>query len=479
MQILHVSAECFPVAKVGGLADVVGALPKYQQSTDVTSSVIMPYYDNKFLQTHQEKLKKTKEGLVNLGIRSFSYQILKFEKDFLGFELVLVKISGLTDKEKVYGYADDVERFVAFQKVTCDYINFLETKPSIVHCHDHHTGFIPFFMAHCDIYNSLKNIPTILTIHNAQYQGDFDYDKMYYLPDFDISKSGLIDWYGRINPLATAIKCVWKITTVSPTYLTELQEIANGLEGLLRNEKSKSLGILNGVDVEVWDPNKDQMLASNFDLNSIKNGREGNKQELCKRFSFNASLPLIAFIGRFVYEKGSDLLAETIHNVLQVHKMEVNILVLGSGNPETENQLNDLKNKLSNNFNAYIGYSEELSHLIYGGADFLLMPSRVEPCGLNQMYAMRYGMLPIVSKVGGLKDTVIDLDTGEDGFGIVIKDINIHEISFAIQRAIDVYKNTSFFEAKRKQLMKIENSWNNSANEYLKMYKSILQLKKK
>lgn len=479
MQILHISAECFPVAKVGGLADVVGALPKYQQSSGVHSSVIMPFYDSKFTQTNKEKFSITTEGTVSIGDVLFNYQILKLEKEVLGFKLQLVKIMGLTDRELVYGYEDDVERFVAFQKVTCDFIKGLESRPNIIHCHDHHTGFIPFFTSKCHTYNSLKNIPTILTIHNAQYQGDFNYDKMHYLPEFDLSDAGLIDWYGRINPLATAIKCAWKITTVSPTYLGELQQVANGLEGLLRNEKNKSIGILNGVDIEVWNPKKDPMLVSNFDLRSINKGREGNKHELCKRFNFNPSLPLIAFIGRFVHEKGSDLLAETIYNVLEVHKMNVSILVLGSGNSDTENQLTELKSKLPNNFNTYIGYSEELSHVIYGGADFLLMPSRVEPCGLNQMYAMRYGMLPIVSKVGGLKDTVIDIDKGDEGYGIVINDVNVHEMSFAIQRAIDVYKNTRFFKEKRKQLMKIENSWNNSAIEYLKMYKSILQLTKK
>ncbi len=479
MQIIHISAECFPIAKVGGLADVVGALPKYQEASGVSSSVVMPFYDNKFTQSNSKKLKTITKGIVSLGDQNFDYVILKLNKNVLGFNVHLIKIDGLTDKENVYGYSNDVERFVAFQKVACDYMLSIKNKPNVVHCHDHHTGFIPFFMGYGAKYSLLKNIPSVLTIHNAQYQGDFEYDKMHYLPVFNIENAGLIDWYGRINPLATAIKCAWRITTVSPNYLNELQGVANGLEGLLRNEKEKSLGILNGIDTGVWNPKTDSMLVSNFDLRSVNKGRKGNKQELCKKFGLDESLPLVAFIGRFVYEKGSDLLAAAVYNILEVQKQKVNILVLGSGNPETEKELNDLKEKIPTNFNTYIGYSEELSHVIYGGADFLLMPSRVEPCGLNQMYAMRYGMIPIVSNVGGLSDTVIDIDNGDEGYGIVIDNVDIHEISFAIQRAVDVYKNETFFKAKRKQLMKIENSWNKSAKEYLKMYESIIKLSKK
>jgi len=479
MQIIHVSAECFPIAKVGGLADVVGALPKYQEASGISSKVIMPFYDTKFIQSNSELLQVIGQGTVNLGSQEFYYDILKIEKDVLGFEVFLVKIHGLTDRENVYSYWDDIERFTAFQKVVCDFILGFYDKPDVVHCHDHHTGFVPFFMAHGHKYSELKNIPSVITIHNAQYQGDFGYDKMHYLPQFDIEYAGLIDWYGRINPLATAIKNAWKVTTVSPNYLEELQQVANGLEGLLRSESQKSLGILNGVDTEIWNPKTDSMLVSNYNLTNVNKGREGNKEWLCGKFNFDISLPLVAFIGRFVHEKGSDLLADVVYNVLENQKQKVNILILGSGNLDTEYHLNSLRDKFSGNYNTYIGYNEELAHIVYGGADFLLMPSRVEPCGLNQMYAMRYGMFPIVSSTGGLKDTVIDVDTGDSGYGIVLNEVNVGEISFSIQRAVDVYANKSFFKAKRKQLMKIENSWDKSAKEYIKMYESLIKIDKK
>ncbi len=476
MQIIHISAECFPIAKVGGLADVVGALPKYQETSGISSKVIMPFYENKFTIQHLEELESTFIGEINLGEKLYNYKVLKLPKQVLGFEVFLIKIENLTDRPNVYGYPDDVERFTAFQKIVCDFLVNFKEKPNVVHCHDHHTGFIPFFMSYSMAHKKLQHIPSIITIHNAQYQGDFSYDKMYYLPDFNIENAGLIDWYGRINPLATGIKCAWKVTTVSSNYLGELQKVANGLEGLLRSEKAKSIGILNGVDSQVWNPSTDSMLKFNFNKKTINKGRQGNKEWLCNKFNLDPKLPLIAFIGRFVYEKGSDLLSEVVSQVLEKENKEVNLLLLGSGNPETENQLRELQNRIQGKFNTFIGYDEELSHIIYGGADFLLMPSRVEPCGLNQMYAMRYGMLPIVSNTGGLKDTVIDIDQGEEGFGIVLNPVNVHEICFAIQRAIDVYANKAFFKAKRKQLMNIEHSWDKSAQEYIKMYQSLVNI---
>ncbi len=470
MYILHVTAECFPIAKVGGLADVVGALPKYQESAGFTSKVIMPFYEKKFVQTHVPINYTT--GNLLLGIDEYYYEILEYSKEILGFELYLVKIFGLTDKENVYGYPYDTERFTAFQKVVADFILTQEVKPEIIHCHDHHTGLIPFFTAHCYKYNDLKTIPTVLTIHNAQYQGWFGFEKMNYLPEFPVEKKGLLDWKGQINPLATAIKCAWRITTVSPNYLGELQEKANGLEELLKQEAEKSLGILNGIDDVVWNPKKDKFLKSNFDRRSILK-RNGNKEWLCETFDFDPNLPLVSFIGRFVHEKGSDLLPDVIRYIFDELKLNVNLLILGSGDGNTERDLNDIKPFYKENYNNYIGYNEELAHIVYGGTDFLLMPSRVEPCGLNQLYAMRYGAIPIVSNVGGLKDTVIDFDENTKGSGIVCFDISVHEIGFAIKRAVDVFENTSFYKKKRLEIMSINSGWKKSAAQYIKLYQSL------
>lgn len=470
MYILHVSAECFPIAKVGGLADVVGALPKYQETLGFTSKVIMPFYEKKFVCKH-DPINYTKGNLL-LGLEEYHYEVLEYDKKILGFELFLVKIFGLTDKENVYGYPYDTERFTAFQKAVTDFILSQDEKPGIIHCHDHHTALIPFFTANCYKYDVLKKIPTILTIHNAQYQGWFGFEKMHYLPEFAADKKGILDWYGQINPLAAGIKSAWKVTTVSPNYLGELQEKANGLEGLLKQETKKSLGILNGIDNKLWNPKTDKYLTERFDKKSIKK-RQKNKDWLCETYGFDSQLPLISFIGRFVHEKGSDLIPNLIRYVFDELKLNVNLLILGSGDKQTEQELNDLKPFYKDKYNNYIGYNEELAHVVYGGSDFLLMPSRVEPCGLNQMYAMRYGTIPIVSNVGGLKDTISDFDNSKNGTGIVCYDITIHEIGFAIKRAIDVYENKEFFETKRNEIMSIDNGWAKSAKEYVKMYKSL------
>ncbi len=472
LKITHISAECFPVAKVGGLADVVGALPKYQTKTGCNTEVMMPFYKNNFTDiTTFETIAVTE---VFLGNKKFNCDILTLDKVTLGFDLFIFKITDLTDRKNVYGYNDDPERFLAFQLAVLDFILTKKTKPDLIHCHDHHTGFIPFLCSYAYKYQSLKNTPTVLTIHNAQYQGQFNYDKHYYFPEYDQKHTGLLDWDGKINPLATAIKCAWKVTTVSPSYLIELQKKANGLENLLSHETNKCIGILNGIDQQVWNTRTDNMLVQNYNIKTIVKGRLANKKWICEEFNLDINKPLVAFIGRFVYEKGSDLLPEVIKNVFNNLQLDVSILILGSGDLNTSQQLQELQEQYTGKYNCYIGYNEKLSHIIYGGADFLLMPSRVEPCGLNQMYAMRYGMFPIVNSTGGLRDTIIDIDNGDEGFGIICNDTSVHEISFSIQRAAHVYANTPFFKKKRKQLMSIEHGWKKSALDYTIMYKSLI-----
>ena len=266
MEVLHVSAECFPVAKVGGLADVVGALPKYQNKNGISAKVVMPFYENEY--TKNNKFDEVSEGIINLGDLFYNFHVLKLKSN-LGFELFVVKIPGLLDRENVYGYNDDMERFMAFQISVADWVLKSKGKPDIIHCHDHHTGLVPFMLSHSLAYIEIKNIPSIFTIHNAQYQGQFSHDKVNYVPQFDFSNIGLLDWGGQINPLATAIKCAWKVTTVSPGYLEELKRNANGLEGLLRHESAKCSGIINGIDLEVWNPETDTHIIKNYSEKTI------------------------------------------------------------------------------------------------------------------------------------------------------------------------------------------------------------------
>jgi starch synthase len=470
MKVFHLAAECYPVAKVGGLADVVGALPKYQNEAGLQAAVVLPYYNRKFVQENEFDVVFEASNL--LGKQRYEFQIWKERTNKLGFELFLIYIPGLLDRQEVYSYPDEREQFIAFQLAFLDWITWSQQKPDIIHCHDHHVGLIPFLLQHSALYKRLSKTATVFTIHNGQYHGAFGYEKFDYLPEVDMNYAGLLDWAGGINPLACAIKCVAKYTTVSPSYLEELSNNSNGLEYLFYLERAKGQGIVNGIDTEVWNPYTDPMIAGPIDPLLPAKGKLANKKALCERFGLSPEQPLIAFIGRLVTEKGADLLPEAFTQSLNDHAGKVNILMLGAGDKETEAALTQLNDEFPDNYKTYIGYNEELAHLIYAGADFLLMPSRVEPCGLNQLYALRYGTVPIVRRTGGLIDTVIDFGD-EGGYGICFNQSNVNDIVYSISRAIELYKNTEHLQLLRKRMMALDFSWTQSAKQYNLLYESL------
>lgn len=468
MTIYHISAECYPVAKVGGLGDVVGALPKYLNKLGHAARVVIPAYHNAFFEKTTYEIEH--EGKLKLGHFIFSYAILKVKGHDLGYELYQIAIPELFDRPNIYSYEDDTERFLSFQIAFLNWLTETNQFPDILHCHDHHTGLIPFMVQHCYNYQNLRHTPTMITIHNGQYQGWFGYDKLHYVPSFDLYNVGYLEWGGMINPLASGIKCAWKVTTVSPSYLNEISNQANGLENLLRWERPKSLGILNGIDVDVWNTKTDPLLHANYSLKDFKKGKAKNKAFLCEQFNLDPSKPLFTFIGRLVGEKGADLLPHICSMALNQHPQEICMLMLGSGDPNVEKELESLKYFYQGHYNTFIGYSEKLAHILYAGADFLLMPSRVEPCGLNQMYALRYGNIPIVRRTGGLRDTVVDIEDG--GFGICHNEATVFDVCHSISRAVDLY-HSSTFDGFRKEIQQIDHSWDRVAEEYITLYQSL------
>ncbi|MBB6108413.1 starch synthase [Mucilaginibacter lappiensis] len=470
MKIYHLSAECYPVAKVGGLADVVGALPKYQNQAGLQAAVVMPFYDRKF--TRENEFEVVFSAATLLGTRRLFFEILKEKTNKLGFELYLVKIPGLLDRENIYSYPDEREQFIAFQLAFLDWISYSGQTPDVIHCHDHHSGLVPFLLYHSKLYQRLVNTPTVFTIHNGQYHGAFGWDNLSYLPEIDLTKTGLLDWAGGINPLAAAVKCCWKYTTVSPTYLHELTVNSNGLEYLFWAESAKGYGIINGIDTDVWNPQTDPMIATKFTAKQIAKGKQANKNVICERFALDAAKPLFVFIGRLVVEKGADLLPEAIERSITENEGQANFLILGSGDKEMETALLELKEKYPEQCNVFIGYDEALAHLIYAGADFLLMPSRVEPCGLNQLYSLRYGTMPLVRSTGGLIDSVIDFGD-EGGYGIRFNNASVDDIGHAIVRANTLYQNTTQLQQLRKRMMALDFSWDRSAKEYIDLYESL------
>ncbi|MCV9926791.1 glycogen synthase [Flavobacterium sp. LS1R49] len=473
MEIFHISAECYPMAKVGGLADVVGALPKYQNKAGHQVRVVVPGYDTKFKE--ENVFESVYEGDVKLGNFSFPFRVLKETSDKLGFELYLIEIKELFDRKDVYGYEDDIERFVAFQSATLDWLIVRGEVPDVINCHDHHTGLIPFMMEFGYKYSKLKNVASVITIHNGLYQGQFGFDKLNYLPEFDLTHVKILEWDNCINSLAVGVKCAGAVTTVSPSYLNEINNWANGLESLFNMSRHKSKGILNGIDIEVWDPSKDKMIEEQYTIESLENGKQKNKEKLCSQFDLDPTKPLFSFIGRLFDEKGGDLLPQASALALSENFEEINILILGSGNVIIEDQLKSLLNDYQGNYNVFIGYNEELAHLIYAGSDFLLMPSRVEPCGLNQMYSLRYGTVPIVRRTGGLRDTVIDF--GDKGNGICHDQASVGDIYYSIGRAIGLFNDKKSFYEIRKLGMGIDHSWESVCQEYIEVYNIIIQAK--
>lgn len=478
MKIIHFSAECYPAAKVGGLADVVGALPKYLNKQGVDASVVIPKYGNEWI--HDHSFETIFESNAPLGGQSFQFRIECEKKSSLGFPLYVVDIPDRFDRPGIYteqktgeSYADNFERFASFQIAVLDWIDSRQQKPDLVHCHDHHTALIPFMLTQSYRYRDLKHIPTVLTVHNGQYHGTFDRNTAYMLPKFDERNIGLLDWDGDLNCLAAGLKTCWEITTVSYSYMRELSYNSNGLEWLFQNEQQKSRGIINGIDTKVWDPETDSMIAHSYNRQKMAKGKRKNKEVLCKRFGLNPQYPTISYIGRLAYEKGADLLPELFQNFLE-SPQSVNFIVLGTGDRKLHQQFASMSDRYVGYFDAALDYNEPLAHQIYAGSDFMIMPSRVEPCGLNQMYSMRYGTVPVVRNVGGLKDTVVDIKNPE-GYGITFEEFSLKSATIAVQRSIDLYHDGRKMAGIRKRIMGLNFSWNASAKEYIKMYSELIK----
>lgn len=480
MKILHISAECYPAAKAGGLGDVVGALPKYLTAAGRDTAVVMPGYHLKFKHNHQ--FKNVHRGQVRLHNEIISFSIDQETKDSLGFPLYMVNIPGKFDRPGIYAdpqtgnYGDDIERWLCFQQAVLHWISSfrLEDRPQVLHCHDHHTGLIPFMVKHCPEYKSLAGIPTVFTIHNGQYHGNYSWDKMHLLPFFDRAARPLLDWQNSINPLATGIKCCWRLTTVSQSYLEELTKDSNGLESLVAHEWHKARGIINGIDNVVWSPTEDTFLAKPLVKNNISKFKTENKKALAEYFNIDINRPIFTFIGRLVGEKGAEIIPELVRRHINAG-LEGSFLLLGTGQKQLMETLKWMPHEFPGRFDARLEYNEKLAHQMYAGSDFLLMPSRVEPCGLNQMYSMRYGTIPVVRAVGGLKDTVIDVGD-EHGRGFRFIQLTADDAFHAVRRATEFYRQSDQVKLLRERIMSLDFSWENSAQQYIQIYDEMISV---
>lgn len=477
MKILHISAECYPAAKAGGLGDVVGALPKYLTQAGVSAGVLLPKYSLKWINAHQ--FTTIFKGAVRMHNYYVPFTIERENEDTLGFPLFVANIPGKFDRPGIYadpsgyGYGDEVERYLCFQQAALQWILHSPGRPELIHCHDHHTGLIPFMLKHCPEYRSLANIPTVFTIHNGLYHGAFSWQKLYLMPFFDAEARSLLDWADTICPLASAVKCAWRVTTVSPSYLGELRQSSNGMEGLFYHEQHKSLGILNGIDAQVWDPATDPLIARQLG-SDVAEFKAENKRILAQRFNIDPDLPLFVFIGRMLSEKGADLIPDLIARVIQ-SGMRIAFVALGTGDPRLEDTFRHMTHHFQGRFDAALEYNESLAHQLYAGGDFLFMPSRIEPCGLNQLYAMRYGALPIVRSVGGLRDSVPDIgEPGGYGRGIRFDQFSVEDAYIAFYRAADLYYyNRESMNEIRERIMQVDFSWERAVQSYIDIYRQM------
>lgn len=489
IQVLHISAECYPAAKTGGLGDVVGSLPKYMSQAGVLSAAIIPKYGLKWI--HGREWITVYSGAVRSDWRTIHFTVQQEKSGVLGFPFFVVDIPGLYDRPGIYNdpggwaYGDEIERYLVFQQAVLQWIvSFPEQdRPRVLHCHDHHTGLIPFMVKHSPDFRPLAQIPTVFTIHNGQYQGAFSWKNHNILPYYDAWARSYLDWNGAINPMASAIKCAWAVTTVSESYLYELHENSLGLEPLFKLEWQKQWGIINGIDAQVWDPKTDSSLQfcleatfteASAGKDDIQGFKQKNKAVLCEWFGLPEHLPLISFIGRMVGEKGSDLLPDAYRTYIHAGGSGT-FLVLGTGEAWTQNEFRAMSHQYPGRVNAVIDYNEGLAHQIYAGSDFLIMPSRVEPCGLNQMYAMRYGTIPIVRSIGGLKDTVPDIaEPGNIGRGIRFDQATISDIGHAIHRGAAMWHNEpGIIAMMRERIMAADFSWENTVGRYFSVYQKI------
>ncbi len=478
MKILFASAEVKPFSKVGGLADVVGSLPKFLDK-DAEIAIFTPLYGC---------IDKEKFGLKLLDHSRIKIAF-GWSENF--FELYMAKLPNsdinvfFIDNPKYFGCFDCVypfnideryshERFIAFSRAVLEYAKLLNFKPDVIHANDWHTGMLPTYLK--TTYRDdkfYKKTKTVFSIHNLAHQGMFYDDVLDFaqIPKHEVMHSWGAELFGHVNWMRAGINYSDKVITVSPTYAKEIQTPEGGenIDCTLRDNSYKLMGILNGIDTHEFDPKTDKLIAKNFNLKSMK-GKAECKKFLCEKFAlkYDEKRPLIGMVSRLSDQKGFELFWG-LDDELQA--LDADFLILGTGNMWLESHFNHLSHT-TKNIRAYTRFDHQLANQIYAGSDMFLMPSKFEPCGLSQMIAQRYGSLPIVRVTGGLEDSVIGHPyDGANGFKFW--DYEKSNMINGIKYALNVFKNKKEWKQLMKNAMETDNSWNTSAKHYLDVYKEL------
>ncbi|MBQ1257537.1 MAG: glycogen synthase GlgA [Clostridia bacterium] len=481
MKILFAASECMPFVKTGGLADVIGALPKEIIKTGADIRVIIPLY-RAIGQEVRERLEHVTYFYINLGWRRQYVGIEKLVND--GVTFYFIDNEQYFGRDYIYGKGgDEGERFAFFSKAVLEAISKIDFVPDILNCHDWQTGLIPvLFKAQYQALPLYKDIKTVFTIHNLQFQGLYPVhmtEELLSLGDWAYTADNL-EFYGQASFIKGGIVFADRVTTVSPTYAEEILSPYYGerLDGLLRSRKPFLSGILNGIDTIEYDPESDALIDYNYTAENFE-VKVQNKLALQKELGLNedANAPVIGIVSRLSSQKGLDLIERVLDGIMATGAQ---LVVLGMGESKYVDLFGWAQWKYAGRLAACFQMNHGLAHRIYAGADLFLMPSMFEPCGLSQLISLRYGTLPIVRETGGLRDTVLAYNefTG-DGNGFSFFNYNAHDMLYVIERAVDLYKNKrEIFNGLAKRAMKGEYGWDQSAKKYLALYETILEAAK-
>lgn len=484
MHVLHLAAECAPLAKVGGLGDVVSALPSALTEAGVSASILMPLYGgvDGAVATRAGALDLVHEAETSFGPQRLPFCVWRADESPLGVPVYLldepVHFGGPGIYAGAHGERLPPERWAVFQRAALDWLATPEA-PSVdlLHLHDHHVGLVPVLLRHDRALRRIADTPTLLTVHSADHQGLAPWSVWERLNvHVDEAETLLVE--DELNPLKAGVVWADAVTTVSPTYADELAtdpSISRGLVETFRAARSKTTGVLNGIDAARWDPATDPHLPAPFSASDLA-GKAETKRAVCAALGLDAARPLVAYIGRLTPEKGVELLTEGTERLL--HATEASVAILGAGDPEHETTVRGLalmleREGVGDRLSVTIGFDEALAHRLYGAADVFVMPSMVEPGGLAQRYAMRYGAPPVVHAVGGLRDTVAPWD-GEAGTGFRFDAFTTGAFVEAVRAALAVHAEPDAWARLVANGMATDGSWHGPARTYADLYASLV-----
>ncbi|MCF7740764.1 MAG: glycogen synthase [Candidatus Marinimicrobia bacterium] len=479
MQVIFIASEMDPYCKVGGLGDVVGTLPAELSRKGISVKVILPAYGS--IETEKYDIDYEVDNFfVEIAGKKYETKVSELSPKNANHEVIFIGNREFFDRQNVYtdslgnAYDDNFLRFLFFQQAALKYIERSDLEPDLLHCHDNQAALIPVYLLYkYQNSKSFQNTKTILTLHNIGYQGitDFHHKKYMDLPEELFYPESLLEWYGQINPLKAGILTADRITTVSDTHAEEIttnERLSAGLMNVINSRNDEVVGILNGVDYEIWNPETDRHIKSNYSLANFDKGKKENKISLLKEANFsieNTNIPLIGIVSRLVEQKGISLIIENMEELLSYN---LRIVILGSGTEQFHIQLKKLVQKFPARLFIDFAYNVPFSHRIIAGSDILLMPSRYEPCGITQMTAMLYGTVPVAHKTGGLADTITDMKNG-----FLFDDYSGEDLINAMGRALDVYKNRSQWEDLVINAMNSDFTWQRSVENYLDLYRQV------